>query len=94
MYIAVLNVAYDYVYMYKSLQIKCMFCSVLCNMVALEHYTNNDKQFNRHQFLINFSKVDVLFVATFKIGKKYLLKKEESQPLTASHVNHCKHEGY
>jgi len=30
MYIAVLNVLYDDVYMYKSLQIKVLFCSVLC----------------------------------------------------------------
>jgi len=28
-YIVVLNVLYDEVYMYKSLQIKCTFCSVL-----------------------------------------------------------------
>ena len=28
MYIVVLNVLYDDVYMYKSLQIKCVFCSI------------------------------------------------------------------
>ena len=41
MYIVVLNVLYDDVYMYKSLQIKFLFCSILYSTWEDARYLDN-----------------------------------------------------
>ena len=51
-------------------------------MIALEIYNNNDQQFNRHDFRWQFQahivkcKVDISFLATFKIWKIFTGKLE------------------
>ena len=50
-YIVVLNVLYDDVYMYKSLQIKFLFCSVIImlkNQVSKDKYNQSIYHWNRY----------------------------------------------